>query len=65
MPHSVAFHLSLLCKNTFLQVSSTQRVKKLYNSDLHNLNSMGPGPEVIKLHMFNSTEHEISTAHKN
>ena len=24
-----------------------------------------PGPEVIKLFMLNSTEHEISSAHKN
>ena len=24
-----------------------------------------PGPEVIKLLMLNSTEHDISTAHKN
>ena len=24
-----------------------------------------PGPEVIKLFMLNSTEHEISTAHEN
>ena len=26
--------------------------------------SVGPGPEVIKNFMLNSTEHEISTAHK-
>ena len=25
----------------------------------------GPGPEIIKLFIYDSTEHEISTAHKN